>query len=284
MANTEQVKSLLSQFPDPDRGGRYADLNEEEMRLMRTVVAQLRDWGREAVLGLIELLVEPGRGNDIKARYALHLLAVEVTQKGRESARAAFAQAVASQLGGPRPKLVQAWLIEPLQLAGAEEVVRALRQALLEADLCDPAARALAVIRDGAAEALLEALPKTQGRQRLSIIQNLAVLRAAPAAPAFRQALTDGDADVRVAGAWGLARLAESSAAEALLQCAEAHDGWERFNETDACLALAESLAAAGKKAPAKAIYERLEKTRTDASERHVREAAARGLAALSRG
>jgi hypothetical protein len=47
---------------------------------------------------------------------------------------------------------------------------------------------------------------------------------------------------------------------------------------------LAEGLAAAGKKAPAKAIYERLEKTRTDASERHVREAAARGLAALSRG
>jgi thioredoxin-like negative regulator of GroEL len=84
---------------------------------------------------------------------------------------------------------------------------------------------------------------------------------------------------VRVAAAWGLARVADASASEALLKCAETHADWERINETDACVALAEGLVAAGKKNEARAIYEHLVKTRTDPAERHVRAAAERGLA-----
>jgi hypothetical protein len=280
MPASEAVQKLVNQLPGPAPDGRYTNLDQGQVAPIEQIVTQLGQGGREHVLGLIDLLVEPGQGDDVKAHWALHLLAVYVTQPGREQARAEFAQTVASQLGGDRPRAVRAYLIEQLQLTGGRAVVAALGQALLDPELCDAAARALAAIRDGAAEQLLAALPKVQGPSRLSLIDKLAVLRAAPAADTFQQALKDSDPDVRIAAAWGLARLAAPSAAEALLKCAEAHQGWERINETDACLTLAEGLVAAGRKDVAATVYAHLQKTRTDPAERHVAEAAKCGLLA----
>ena len=279
MPTPEQIKSLVHQIPDPDEGGTYANLDMNKVEQIANVVAQLDKGGRDSVLGLIDLLVEPGSGANVKAHFALRLLAVHVTQKGNEQARAEFARAVASQVGGDRPKATQIYLIEQLQLTGTKAVVETLGKALLDPELCGPAARALTSIRDGAAEQFLSALPRVRGHQRLSIISNLAVLRAPQALDAFRRALEDPDPDTRIAAAWGIARIADSSATDALAKCAETHEGWERINETDACLLLAENLLAVGKKSDAAAIYTHLLKTRTDPSERHVCEAARRGLA-----
>jgi hypothetical protein len=278
MPTPEQIKSLVGQIPDPDEGGTYASLDLNKVEQIANIVAQLHDGGRDSVLGLIDLLVEPGTGYDIKAHFALHLLAVHVTRKGNEQTRNEFARTVASQVGGDRPKAIQIYLIEQLQLTGTKAVVETLGKALLDQELCGPAARALTSIRDGAAEQLLSALPKLRGRQRLSIINNLAVLHAPHAADAFRQALEDADPDIRIAAAWGIARIADASAAEALVKCAQTHQGWERINETDACLVLAENLLAVGKKSEAAAICAHLQRTRTDPSERLIYEAAGRVL------
>lgn len=278
MLTAEEIKSLVGQIPDPDEGGSYANLDMNKVEQIEKVVAQLHEGGRDSVLGLIDMLVEPGKGDDIKARFALHLLAVHITRKGSEQARSEFTQAVASQVGGDRPKAVKIYLIERLQLAGTKAIVGTLGKALLDPELCDPAARALTSIRDGAAEQFLLALSKVRGSQRLSIINSLAVLRAEEAADVFRKALRDPDPDTRIAAAWGIARIADASASEALLKCAEAHKGWERINETDACLALAENLVAAGKKSKAAAIYSHLQRTRTDLSERHIYKTAVQGM------
>jgi len=280
MPTTEELKALVAQVPDPDPNGTYVNLDDAKIGRIRQVVGDLHKGGRDAVVGLIDMLAEPGQGNDVKPHFALHLLAVHVTGLGDDKARAQFALAVASQVGSDRPKGVRKYLIQELGLAGGREVVETLGQALLYADLCDDAARALAAIRDGAAEQFLAALPKVQGRSRLSLIKKLGALRCAKAADAFKQALGDEDADVRIAAAWGIARIADASAADALLAAADRREGWERFNETDACFALAEGLLAAGRKAEAVAIYTHLGKTRTAPSERHVREAAERAGAA----
>jgi len=280
MAASQDIKALVSRIPDPDRRGTYADLDAGKVEQIRKVVGELRRGGRGSLIGLIDLLVEPGKGDDTKAHFALHLLAVDVTAEFDGKARAAFARTLASQLAADRPKGVRKYLIEQLQVAGGREVVKALGEALLDPDLCDPAARALAAIRDGAVEVLLAALPKVKGPGRLSVIQNLAVLRAERAAKAFREALDDPSRDVRIAAAWGIARIADASAAEALLKTADAHAGWERTNETDACMVLAENLAAAGRKREAAGIYAHLQKTRTEASDSHIRQAAALGLGA----
>jgi len=281
MPASDRLKDLVNQMPEPDGGGTYAGMDEQKVARAQTVVAELLKSGRAGVIGLIDLLVEPGKGDDVKPHFALHLLAVRAGMPGHGKARAEFARAVASQLTADRPKAVKKYLIEQLQVAGGKEVVAALGRALFDEELCDVAARALAAIGDGAAEQLLAALPKVKGKGRLSIVKKLAFLRAEGAGKAFRNALTDDDPNVRIAAAWGIARIADASAADALLDCAEARKGWERINQTDACMVLAENLAAAGNKPAAAAIYARLRKTRTDDSERHIRAAAARGLAAV---
>ena len=280
MPVSEELKALVNQVPDPDKNGTYVNLDQAKTEKLRQLVPEIHKGGRDAVLGLIDMLVEPGKGSDIKPHFALHLVAVHVTGLADEKARAAFALALASQVGGDRPKAVQQYLIRELQVAGGKEVAETLGKALLDAELCDAAAQALAAIRDGAAEQLLAALPKVQGRSRLSLIKKLAVLRCGKAADAFKQALGAEDPDIRIAGAWGIARIADASAADALLKTADAHQDWERFNESDACMALADNLLAAGQKAEAMAIYMHLARTRTGPAERHIHEAAERALAA----
>ncbi len=281
MAAPEELQRLMARIPDPADDGRYTNLDGDKVRQIEQVVDELARAAHPSALGLIDLLVEPGQGDDVKAHFALHLLAVRVTQKGNEKARAEFAEAVASQIGGERPKAVQAYLIEQLQLAGTKAVAPALGKVLLDPALCDTAARALVAMGEGAAEPLLAAWPKVQGRSRISVLQKLVGLRVPQAAEAFRQGLGDADPEVRTAAAWGLARLADASAATALLAAAESRQGWERMRQTDACMVLAEGLAAAGRKDEAAAIYEHLAKTRNDPAERHLRDAAAQALAAL---
>ena len=188
---------------------------------------------------------------------------------------------LASQLGGDRPKAVQAFLCQELQWAGHKEAVPALGKLLTDRQLVDPAAMALVAIKDGAAEVLRAALPSTKGRCRLVILHSLAALADPQAADAFQQALKDPNREVRLAAGSGLARIAEASAAEQLLKAADVKPGWERIQQTKHCLVLAEKLAAAGKKSQASRIYQALQSSRTDPAEKYVRDAAASGLAAL---
>ncbi len=282
MAAPASIAQRIAQIPDPDPDGRYASLDAEQADRIRRVGSELAQDTRRSALALIEILAQPGRDHDVKARFALHLLAVAVTQPGCEKARAEFTETLAGQLGTDRPKAVQAYLIEELQLAGTPGAAPALGKLLLDPELHDLAARALAAIgHQQAAEQLLAAWPRVQGPARISVLQKLATLAPPQAREVFRHALADPDAEVRTAAAWGLARLADPDAARPLLQAADDATGWHRNQRTDACLVLAERLAAAGRTEPATAIYAHLERTRTDPAEQHVRQAAHRGLAAL---
>lgn len=275
------VAGLVAQIPDPAPDGRYAHLGPEQAQRIRRVASELGQNTPASTLGLVEMLVEPGQGDDVKARFALHLLAVWVTQPGREKARTEFTEALATQLQAHRPKGVLGYLIEQLQLAGTPAAAPALGRLLLDVDLCDAAARALAAIGQGAAEQLLSAWPRVQGPARVSILQKLAALAPPAAREAFHQALADRDPEAIAAAAWGLARLADPEALPQMLKASDTAEGWYRNQLTDACLTLAERLAAQGKTQPAAAIYAHLERTRTDPGEKHVRQAAQRGLAAL---
>ncbi len=277
MKPSPKLKSLVDRMPDPDDRGALTEIDKD--RTEKTV-GEISQGGRENVLGLIDMLVEPGQGDDVKPHYALHCSAVYVSGLEDDKPRAELSQTLASEIGGDRPKGVQKYLVQELQAAGGPEAVAALGKALSDEELCEPAAQALVAIGDGAAEPLRAALANAQGKCRLTILQSLGVLRDAASVNAFKEALADEDLDFRLAAAWALANIADPGSADLLLQAAEA-DGWERIQATDACLSLAENLAAAGKRAEAAKIYTQLQNTRTDPSERHVREAAERALASL---
>jgi hypothetical protein len=269
---------LIDSLPDPDERGLLSSIDKQAVD---NVTAQMHEGGRRSLVALVNMLVEPGAGDDVKARYALHCLAVHVCKLESERTRRAFSETLASQLGGDRPKAVQKYIIEQLQVAGGKEVISALGKMLPDEQLCDPAAQALTAIGDGAAGQFRDALRQATGACKLTIIQNLGVLRDADSTSELRKSLDDEDREIRMAARWALANIGDADSVELLLAAADAAGEYERIKATKACLLLAERLLAEGKKNRAAKIYKHLHSTRTGSDEAHVRDAADKGLAAV---
>ena len=277
MKSSSKLTSFVNQMPDPDGRGMYCtDIDKDKVE---KAVAQIHNGGRDNVIAIIDMLVSPGKGNDVKPHYALHCLALHVCKLDDDNQRRRFARTVASQLGGDRPKAVQCYLVRVLQVAGGREVVRTLGKLLVDEELCEPAAQALTAIGDGATDQFREALPQARGKCRLTIIQNLGVVRDDNSVDALKNAVTDENQDIRIAAAWALANIGDPGSAGVLLKAADAQ-GWERIQATKACLLLAENLLAAGKNYEAMRIYTHLRNTRTEPAERYVRNAAKKALTA----
>ena len=282
MAVTEQLQNLVDQMPDPDGKGMYTQNIDAEK--IEKAVGAIADGGAENLLGLIELLDEPGSKKNAKPHYALHCVVNYSLVKRDEKLRKDFCDAMASQLENKELHLYnRAYLCQELQWAGRDEACASLGKVLLDEDVTDAAATALAAIGgERAASQLQAAVAKAKGKARLNLIDALAALSEPQSAATFKEALKDKDREVRIASAIGLANLGQADAAELLFKVADSAKGWERTQATKACLVLAEKLTANGKGADAKRIYERLQKTRSDDSEQHIREAAQRGLAAIA--
>lgn len=275
------LAELISQMPDPDERGMYCtDIDKEKIE---KAIAEIHRGGRKSVIAIVDMLVPPGEGNDVKPRYALHCLALHVCKLDDDRPRRRFARTLASQLGGDRPKAVQCYLVQQLQVAGGREVVEPLGRLLLDEELCEPAAQALAAIGDGAAEQFRNALPHAKGKSRLTVIQNLGVVRDGESVDALKQAIGDSDRDIRLAAAWALARIGDAGSVDVLLRAADTQQRYERIKATQACLLLAENLLAAGQRGKATEIYARLQDTRTDPAEHYVRDAADAAMSAMTR-
>lgn len=272
MAVSEKLKTLVDQLPDPDDKGMLT-VNIDKEKIERTV-AEIASGGREQVLGLIEMLGEPGSADNVKPHYALHCLANHVLTTRDEKARKELCGAMAAQLDGGLSSYNKAFLCQELQWAGGAEATAALGKLLLDEELVEPAAMALSAIGDGAAEQFRAALPTARGKCRLNIIQGLGAVGDTRSVDALRQALIDPDREVRLAAGWGLARMGDAGSVDALLKASDREPGWERIQATKHCLVLAEKLDAAGKKDLARRIRRHLRHAREGAGEEYIREAA----------
>lgn len=275
MPASDTLKQLVDQMPDPDNRGMYTT-NIDKGKIEQAI-AEIHQGGRENVLGLIDLLGEPGSAEDVKPRYALHCLANHVLVAKDEAGRKALCEALAGQLGGDRPVHIQAYLCQELGWAGRSESVSALGKLLASEELSGPASMALVAIGEGAAAQFRAAWPEAKGEARRHIMDGLAAVAEPESAELLQAALGDQDREVRIAAGAGLASLGQAGAAGPLLKAADSAQGWERIQATNNCLVLAEKVSAAGNQSAAQKIYQQLQKR----SEPHIREAAERGLAAL---
>ena len=131
-----ELKSLVDQMPPADGGGRYVEGIDKDK--IDKATAALAKGGKEYVLGIIDMLEEPKLGQvvtDVKPHYALHCLANYVLVVKDEKARKDLSEALASQIGGDRPKGVQAYLCQELQWAGRKEAAPALGKVLNDSEL-----------------------------------------------------------------------------------------------------------------------------------------------------
>ena len=142
---SKKLTKLVAKMPDPDNRGMYCtDIDKEKIE---SAIAEIHEGGRRNILGIIDMLVPPGKGDDVKAHYALHVLGLHVCKLDDEKARRKYGATLASQIGGDRPKCVQAYLIQELQSFGGKEAVKKLAALADDDELSQPVAMALAAIQ-----------------------------------------------------------------------------------------------------------------------------------------
>jgi HEAT repeat protein len=250
----------------------------------RETIEALTKAGPEAVRELAGMLRDPaagGKESDVKARYALHGMALRVTRPGAGAERRMFSEAIAARLAEGDPPAVRAFLIQQLQIAGDAAAVEALGRFLADEGLCDDAAQALLAIREGASPLFRRALPAASGGSRVTICQALGILRDREAVPSLLAAAADKDREVRLAALFALGNIGDERAADALRKAAEAEGLYERAKAVDALLLLAQRLAEGGKQDAAGRIYRELWEKPAEAAGAHARCAALRGLAGV---
>ncbi len=263
----EQKRRRREQYPDS--WGNASKFTGPDPALARKLVANVYAGGRDRIVELIALLDSPA---DYKPEYLLHCLAILGTEKDQRL----LVKTMESKLATSQARQI---LVRELQSIGSDDAIKVLASYLSDDKLCDDVARALTAIgTNAAASEFRKAFPKSTGKCRVTIAQNLGVLRDAKSAELLRGALRETDPDVRSTAGWALARIGDAQSADALIKAADSAQGNARAKATGIVLLLAENLATQGKKPEAARIYNHLLNTRTDPAEKYIRDAAARHI------
>ena len=135
------IAELVNKLPDPDKRGFMSNIDKN---VVDDVAAAILKGGPENIVKVIDMLTEPG-GDDYKAHYALHCMAIRVGNKRRR--RRMLSKTIAGQLDKDHPKAVKKYLIRELQVVGGGEVVATLEKLLGDENLGEPARQALAAIQ-----------------------------------------------------------------------------------------------------------------------------------------
>jgi len=129
---------------------------------------------------------------------------------------------------------------EELRRVGTAESVPALAELLTDDKLSHMARFALEPMdNDAAGDALIDALPRTEGLLKIGVIHSLGAREETEAVPALTPLLAHDDLEIADAAAASLGRIGTRQAAEALLE------HWEESDENDRRAAVEEALLAA---------------------------------------
>jgi len=153
-----------------------AKLPADEAAQGTPLIAQLVKMGPPATVELCKMIIAPGKGDDSKARFALHGMALHVMRADAQAERQMFETALLQGLAASADPLARTFIINQVQLVGKADSVAPLGKLLGDADLCEPAAQALLEIRTGAAEQFRAALGAAKGKNLVTIVHALGML------------------------------------------------------------------------------------------------------------
>ncbi|MBE0545855.1 MAG: hypothetical protein IH623_31385 [Verrucomicrobia bacterium] len=186
--------------------------------------------------------------------------------------------ATALQHGGSA--VAREYICSKLAVIGSEVCVPALAAQLNAPQFANAARNALEAIPGAqATKALRDNLAKTEGAQKVGVINSLGARRDADSVRALTALLKHDDAGVAGAAAAALGDIATTNAAKALREYQPKAPEALRLKVADAILTCAERLLAAGKRADAQTLYQLLA---TTSQPNHIQHAAARGLEVAS--
>jgi HEAT repeat protein len=178
-------------------------------------------------------------------------------------------------LKGDVPRDAKEFVCRKLRVIGTAASVPVLAELLAERDLSHMARYALERIpAPEAAQALRDALPKIDNALKVGVMGSLGTRRDVASVPALVALLGDADTTVARSAALALGAIRDPEAAGALRE-ARPEKAEARIAVTEASLACAEGLLAAGKKADALAVYKGFV---GEGQPKHIRLAATRGM------
>jgi HEAT repeat protein len=252
---TTRIADLLAQLPARD--AKQFNGNMEE-------ISQL---GVEGYTTLISGLTAPGKGNNALIEYAVSGFSGYVSQPGKQDWKKMSEVAYLKALDRLTDKQNKSFIISQLELTGSDAAVGILSQYLADADLADPASRALVKVNSiSARRALLSGLSKATGAARLSVIAALGDSRDKAAAQPIAALANSTDANLVKTVLYALSQIADPSS-EPILAAAAEKSGfkYENTNAVAAYLYYAEQLMKDGQKEQANKIAKNiLQKTTGD--------------------
>ncbi len=165
-----KVADILAQFP--------AQSNEHTDKLM----VQILETGTPGIAKFCDLIVPPGTGNDVQARFALESLARFAGAPENSKNRKFVESSLLSALDKANDKEVKAFFIRRLQYCGGATSIPKMEKYLNSSDLYAPA---LAVLTDiGSAESgalILKNIQDKSGLQLQAMVKTLGDLKYQPA-------------------------------------------------------------------------------------------------------
>ncbi|HEO72493.1 MAG TPA: HEAT repeat domain-containing protein, partial [Candidatus Hydrogenedentes bacterium] len=229
----------------------------ETVQDMAAASEDLIGLGPEAIRAVCGMLVPPGEGDDVNARYLLSGLAKHVSPGDAEEARLMVSEAFLEALDAAEDPEVKAFLIRQVQVCGGSEAAGALRPYLDDDCLVEPAAQALLAIRgEAAAEALESAFEGAEGPRAVTLIQALGELRVTGTADQIVPFAASDDRDTRLVAYQALAEMGVAQALEPLRQAYESAGPYERAKVISYGLTYTRRLAEAGDTGTANAILD----------------------------
>ncbi|HNY27315.1 MAG TPA: DUF1080 domain-containing protein [Candidatus Sumerlaeota bacterium] len=204
--------------------GRGAN-SQEATDLSKRLVAL----GPEALSEVCVMLLAPGTGDDVNARFALSGATMYVSRTGAETERKMLEGVLLDALKKASNSDVKAFLIERLRFIAKDESVPALAAYLTDETLCDWSARTLVTINsDASRAALVAALPNAKGSCQMRVAQALGNLREAKALDTLSDLAKNNDKAIRKAALYALAQIADLKSEPVLMQAMADAQGFEQ--------------------------------------------------------
>jgi HEAT repeat protein len=258
-----RISEILVKFP--------AQTPAEKEALAAEIIAL----GETGIEEICRRLVPAGKADDSLVRYALEAAGTYVMRPAAEGERRLYARAVIKALLTVPDSEVKAFLISRLQASGGREALHPLVRYLNDPKLGDPAIQALLSIRPpGIEKALIQALDRKAGANKLALIQALGEIRSLAAVEKIIPFASSRDQPTRDAALFALANIGDPRAERVLNKIPVALSPMERARAVSRYLLFALRAAEAGRREDAvKSCRDIIEKS-TGSEEGQVRSAA----------
>lgn len=259
-----KVADILAQLPTEEQ--------DHTNRLMQEVIGL----GEDGIFKFTDMLVPLGTGNDTKARYAIHSLAVYSGGLQPNIQSGVVENTLLKAMDKASDQEVKTFLIDRLIHSGTDASVTTLSTYLQRKELFQPALAALTSIgTNKAANAILEATKGVDMDNLADLITALGTLKFAPAEDVLNNALTSPSKVVQEKALMALANIANPDSYAVMGNWA-AKSGY-RLDETKSIVAFihyGNRLQEKSNKDMSNAVANNLLKNCTDDDQLHFRSAA----------